>query len=230
MDTKKKELIGDFKNAGQVWCQQAIEVHVHDFPSDALARAVPYGIYDPRRNHGAVYVGTSADTPEFAVTAIAQWWEQTGRVAYPQATPLLILGDAGGSTGYRPRLWKAPLQSRLSDGLGLRVTGCHDPTGGSKWNPIEPRVFSQISLNGAGQPVRTVETMLGYLRETTTTTGLQVTATPARGSRTNWQEGHRCRDEDAEVHLTRSVHNGMIPFAHVWRALSGLERLHHMGK
>lgn len=112
---------------------------------------------------------------------MAQWWEQTGRVAYLQATPLLILGDAGDRTGDRPRLWKAPRHSRLSDGLGLRVTGCHDPTGGSKWHPIAPRVCSPISLNGAGQPVRSVETMLGYRRDTTTTTGLQVTATPLEG-------------------------------------------------
>ena len=176
VDTKKKEVIGNFKNAGQAWCQQPEEVNVHDFLTDALGRAVPYGIYDPQHNEGAVYVGASADTPEFAVAAIAQWCEERGRVAYPHATQLLILADSGGRNGHRPRLWKAPLQSQLSDRLGLTVTVCHYPTGGSKWNPIEPRLFSQISLNWAGKPLRTFDTMLGYLRDTTTTTGLQVTA------------------------------------------------------
>jgi hypothetical protein len=176
VDTTKKALMGNFKNAGQAWCQQPEEVNVHDFLTDALGRAVPYGIYDPRRHEGTVYVGASADIPEFAVAAIAPWWEERGRVAYPHATQLLILADAGGSNGYRPRLWKAQLQSQLSDRLGLTVTVCHDPTGCSKWHPIEHRLFSQISLNWAGKPLRTFDTMLGYLRDTTTTTGLQVTA------------------------------------------------------
>jgi len=181
VDTKKKELIGDFKNAGQVWCQHPLEVNVHDFPGDALGRAVPYGIYDLRRNEGAVYVGVSADTPEFAVTAIVHWWEDSGCRVYPQATQLLILADAGGSNGCRPRVWKEQLQSQLSDRLGLSVTVCHYPTGCSKWNPIEHRLFSQISLNWAGQPLRTFETMLGYLRDTTTTTGLRVTTSLLEG-------------------------------------------------
>jgi len=191
VDTKKKALIGNFKNAGQAWCQQPEEVNGHDFLTDALGRAVPYGIYDPRRHEGAVYVGASADTPEFAVTAIAQWWEERGRVAYPHATQLLILADAGGSHGYRPRLWKAQLQSQLSDRLGLTVTVCHDPTGGSKWNPIEHRLFSQISLNWAGKPWRTFDTRLGYLRDTTTTTGLQVTAQLLEGL---YQTGKKVAD------------------------------------
>jgi hypothetical protein len=181
VDTKKKALIGDFKNAGQVWCQHPITVNVHDFPGDALGRAVPYGIYDLQRNEGAVYVGTAADTPEFAITAIARWGEQRGRLAYPAATQLVILADAGGSHGCRPRLWKEQLQNQLSDRLSLRVTVCHDPTGGSKWNPIEPRLCSQISLNWAGQPLRTFETMLGSLRNTTTTTGLRVIASLLEG-------------------------------------------------
>jgi hypothetical protein len=191
VDTKKKELIGDFKNAGHVWCQPPITVNVHDFPGDALGRAVPYGIYDLQRNEGAVYVGTSADTPEFAVTAIARWWEQRGRLAYPAATQLLILADAGGSNGCRPRRWKEPLQNQLSDRLSLRVTVCHDPTGCSKWNPIEHRVFSQISLNWAGQPLRTFETMLGSLRHTTTTTGLRIIASLLEGV---YQTGKRITD------------------------------------
>jgi hypothetical protein len=174
-------LIGDFKNAGQVWCQHPIEVNVHDFPSDALGRAVPYGIDDLQHNHGAVYVGTSGDTPEFAVVAITLWWEHIGRVVYPQASRLLILADAGGSNGCRPRLWKEPLQSQVSDRLGLHVTVCHYPTGCSKWNPIEHRLFSHISLNWVGQPLRTLETTLRSIRDTTTTTGLGGTASLLKG-------------------------------------------------
>jgi hypothetical protein len=192
VDTKKKELIGDFKNAGQLWCQHPLEVNVHDFPGDALGRAVPYGIYDLQHNEGVVYVGMSADTPEFAVTAIGQWWEDRGRVVYPRGTALLILADGGGSNGCRSRVWKAQLQSQLSDRLGLRVTVCHYPTGCSKWNPIEHRLFSQISLNWAGQPLRTVETMLGYLRNTTTTMGLRVTARILAGV---YQTGKRVADD-----------------------------------
>ena len=176
VDTKKKELIGNFKNAGQAWCQEAEVVNVHDFLSDALGRGTPYGIFDVQRNEGAVYVGTSADTPEFAVEAIARWWHDHGHATYPEATALLILADAGGSNGCRPRLWKAQVQSHLSDALGLSVTVCHYPTGCSKWNPIEHRLFSQISLNWAGKPLRTFETMLGFIRGTTTQTGLTVSA------------------------------------------------------
>jgi Rhodopirellula transposase DDE domain len=191
VDTKKKELIGDFKNAGRAWSQQPAEVNVHDFSADASGRAVPYGIYDLERNQGAVYVGTSADTPEFAVAAIARWWQHQGRVAYPQAVQLLILADAGGSNGCRPYLWKEQLQSRLSDRLGLTVTVCHYPTGCSKWNPIEHRLFSQISLNWAGQPLRTFETLLGYIRGTTTRTGLKVSARLLAGV---YQVGKRVAD------------------------------------
>lgn len=176
VDTKKKELIGNFKNAGQAWRQEADVVNVHDFLSDALGRGTPYGIFDIQRNEGVVYVGTSADTPEFAVEAIARWWQEHGHGAYPEATRLLIVADAGGSNGCRPRLWKAQLQSQLSDALHLSVTVCHYPTGCSKWNPIEHRLFSQISSNWAGKPLRTWETMLGLIRSTTTQTGLKVSA------------------------------------------------------
>jgi hypothetical protein len=161
VDTTKQAWIGDFKNAAQVWCQRPIEVNVHDFPGDALGCAVPYGIYDRQRHHGAVYVGCSGATPEFAVTAMARWWEGLGPVVYPQAMQLLIVADAGGSHGCRPRRWNAQLPCELSDCLGRCVPVGHYPTGGSKWNPIAQRVCSQISLDWAGQPVRTVETMLG---------------------------------------------------------------------
>jgi hypothetical protein len=176
VDTKKKELIGNFKNAGRAWRQEADLVNVHDFLSDALGRGTPYGIFDVRRNEGVVYVGTSADTPEFAVAAIARWGQEHGHAAYPEATRLLILADAGGSNGCRPRLWKAQVQHHLSDALHLSVTVCHYPTGCSKWNPIEHRLFSQISINWAGKPLRTWETMLGLIRSTTTQRGLKVSA------------------------------------------------------
>jgi len=176
VDTKKKEVIGNFKNAGQVWSREADAVNVHDFLSEGQGRAVPYGIYDVTANRGSVYVGASGDTPQFAVEAIARWWEGTGRTIYPDADHLLILADGGGSNGCRPRLWKQQGQERVCDRLGLTVTVCHYPTGCSKWNPIEHRLFSQISLNWVGKPLRTWETMLGYIRATTTATGLAVDA------------------------------------------------------
>ena len=176
VDTKKKELIGNFKNAGQAWGTEAEAVNAHDFPQDADGRAVPYGIYDLTHNHGSVYVGSSGDTPQFAVDAIARWWEEQGRVRFPAADQVLILADAGGSNGCRPRRWKQQLQEQLSDRLGMTVTVCHYPTGCSKWNPIEHRLFSHISINWAGKPLRSWEIMLGYLRGTSTTTGLQVDA------------------------------------------------------
>jgi hypothetical protein len=176
VDTKKKELIGDFKNTGRDWCGSPEVVSVHDFPSTALGRAVPYGIYDLARNQGFVRVGTSADTPQFAVEAIRGWWEQEGMAAYPGALGLLILADGGGSNSSHSRVWKQQLQEQLCDAFGLSVTVCHYPTGCSKWNPVEHRLFGPISLNWAGHPLRTWEMLLGYLRGTTTTTGLQVTA------------------------------------------------------
>ena len=209
VDTKKKELIGDFKNAGHVWCQHPVEVNVHDFPSAALGRAVPYGIYDLQHNHGAVYVGASGDTPECAVGAMTLRWEPIGRVVDPQASRLLILADAGGSHGCRPRLWKEPLQSQVSDRLGLHVTVCHEPTGGSTWNPIAHRLCSHISLNWAGQPWRTLETMLRYIRDTTTTTGLGVTASLLKGV---YRTGKRVADA---VMKTLSVeHHAVCPQWH----------------
>jgi hypothetical protein len=176
VDTKKKELIGNFKNAGQAWGQEAEAVNVHDFPHDALLRAVPYGIYEVNGNRGSVYVGSSADTPEFAVAAMARWWEDEGRQRFPHANQLLILADAGGSNGCRLRSFKQQLQAQVSDRYGLTVTVCHYPTGCSKWNPIEHRLFSQISLNWAGKPLRSLDTMLNCIRGTTTHSGLRVRA------------------------------------------------------
>ena len=176
MDTKKKELIGNFRNNGKVWCKKAEAVDEHDFPSAAECRAVPFGVYELIRNRGHVYVGVSNDTPEFAVISIAKWWEQEGRAAYPGADRLLILADGGGSNGCRARAWKCNLQVLLSDRFGLALTVCHYPTGCSKWNPVEHRLFSQISKNWAGKPLRSLEIMLGYIRGTRTETGLAVTA------------------------------------------------------
>ena len=176
VDTKKKELIGDYRNNGRVWCRQAEEVNEHDFPDAAECRAVPFGIYDVTSNAGYVIVGTSNDTPEFAVNAIARWWEDEGRAAYPRAEQLLILADGGGSNGSRVRAWKLNLQAKVSDKFGITVMVCHYPPGCSKWNPVEHRLFSQISSNWAGKPLRTLEIMLGYIQGTTTTTGLKVTA------------------------------------------------------
>lgn len=176
VDTKKKELIGNFKNHGQIWCQEATAVNDHDFEQDALGKAVPYGIYDLQHNRGYVYVGKSADTPQFAVEMIARWWTTEGKDLYPNANKLLILADAGGSNGCRPRLWKQQLQALLADSIGLEVTVCHYPTGASKWNPIEHRLFGPISINWTGKPLHTFEFMLACIRGTVTTTGLQVKA------------------------------------------------------
>ncbi len=176
VDTKKKELLGDFKNAGRIWCQEAEPVNVHDFPSEGIGRAVPYGIYDIAHNTATLYVGQSADTGEFAVDNLVHWCETELRVRYPNATQLLVHSDCGGSNGNRCRLWKQQLQEKIADRFGLEVTVCHLPTGCSKWNPIEHRVFSEISKTWAGCPLRSYDTVLNYLRQTTTTTGLKVTA------------------------------------------------------
>ena len=175
-DAKKKELVGDFKNPGRAWRRKSDPVNAHDFRQDASHRAAPYGLYDLTHNRGHVTVGTSADTAEFAVDAIAGWWEEHGSKAFPGAGKILILADAGGSNGYRTRLWKLRLQEHLVDRLGLCVTVCHYPSGASKWNPVEHRLFGPISVNWAGKPLRCLSTLLGYIRGTETATGLEVTA------------------------------------------------------
>jgi Rhodopirellula transposase DDE domain len=174
IDTKKKELIGEFRNDGRTWRRQAEEVNEHDFPGVAVCRAVPFGVYDIARNQGYVYVGVSNDTPEFAVHSIARWWKDQGCRVYPKADALLILADSGGSNSCRAQAWKLSLQEKLCDEFGLTVTVCHYPTGCSKWNPIEHRLFSFISKNWEGKPLRSLEIMLGYIRGTSTVTGLEV--------------------------------------------------------
>jgi hypothetical protein len=206
VDTKKKELIGEFRNPGRVWCKQASEVHEHDFPSFAECHAVPFGVYDVTRNEGCVYVGTSNNTPAFAVGCIARWWEHEGRMMYPAADQLLILADSGGSNGCRARAWKHNLQVGLCERFGLNVTVCHYPTACSKWNPVEHRLFSFISINWAGKPLRTLDTMLGYINGTTTATGLKVKAFLQDSL---YQRGERVTREDID-HLNLRPH-AVIP-------------------
>ena len=203
VDTKKQELLGNFQNPGRVWCRQAEEVNAYDFRDDALARAVPYGRYEPRRDRGWVYVGLSADTAEFAVDALARWWREVGRRAYPGADELLILCDGGGSNSCRGRLWKQQLQEKLADRWGLWVTVCHYPRGASKWNPVEHRLFSPISVNWAGQPLRTLATFLACIRGTETEAGAPVRAVLVAGA---YEDGIRVPDEEVRTwRLTRHL-------------------------
>lgn len=176
IDTKKKELIGPFKNPGRAWSKTPVPVNDHDFRSDALGIAVPYGIYDTLANRGSLYVGTSHDTPEFAADNVVRWWCDEGEARYPEALELLLLADGGGSNGYRNRAFKYWLQNRLCDVHSLVVTVCHYPTGASKWNPIDHRLFSEITKNWAGRPLDSFDTLLAYASSTRTRTGLQVTA------------------------------------------------------
>lgn len=206
VDSKKKELVGNFKNQGRRWSRTAEAVNVHDFRSDGLGRAAPYGIYDMARNRGCVSVGQSGDTPRFAVDALARWWQGEGRAAYPAATEVLVVADGGGSNSARSRVWKQQLQEQLCDRLGLTVTVCHYPPGCSKWNPVEHRPFGPISLNWAGQPLRDWETVLGHLRDTTTTTGLAVSADLLTG---DYPTGERVRDE--EMDRLSLAHHAVCP-------------------
>ncbi len=176
VDTKSRELIGPFYQPGEIWTDELIKVLDHDFPSDAIGIAIPYGIYDFFRNNGFVGVGTSYDTPEFAVDTIACWWRTVGRHHYPHADRLLILADCGGSNGYRRRLWKFQLQHVFCNRFGVKVKVCHYPPGSSKWNPIEHRMFSFISINWAARPLVDYETVLNFIRSTRTDAGLTIKA------------------------------------------------------
>jgi len=176
IDTKKKELIGNFKNPGMTWNRAPVLVKDHDFRSEADGLAVPYGVYDLHANKGTLFIGTSYDTPGFAVDCVEKWWRTEGRKRYPGAKGLAILADGGGSNAAASRAWKVGLQHQLCDRHDLPVTVAHFPTGTSKWNPIEHRLFSELSKNWAGRLLDSLETILNYARTTTTTTGLRVKA------------------------------------------------------
>ncbi len=177
VDTKKKELIGDFANGGSEWQPEGDpeRVRVHDFMDPTLGKVVPYGIYDVANNEGWVNVGDNADTAEFAVNSIRRWWNEMGRARFPHADRLLITADGGGSNGYRLRAWKTQLAALAAE-TGLRITVCHYPPGTSKWNRIEHRMFSFITMNWRGRPLETVRTVIELIAATTTTTGLTIHA------------------------------------------------------
>jgi DDE family transposase len=175
VDTKKKELIGRFKNPGRTWRQSALEVNDHDFPSQAEGKAIPYGIYDLRRNSGYVLVGISHETPEFAIAAIRRWWLVCGQRSYAGTERLLIQADCGGANSNRSWRWKNALQ-RLADEFQLTITVTHFPPSASKWNPIEHRMFSLISANWAGEPLLSYETVVKFIRTTRSKSGFECQA------------------------------------------------------
>jgi hypothetical protein len=177
VDTKKKELVGAFKNAGREWraAGEPVATRTHDFPEDSLGKAVPYGVYDITGNTGWVNVGTDHDTAAFAVESIRRWWKAAGSSDYPLARRLLITADAGGSNGYRTRAWKAELAA-LAVESGLEITVCHFPPGTSKWNKVEHRLFSHITMNWRGRPLTSHEVIVQTIAATTTATGLRVHA------------------------------------------------------
>jgi hypothetical protein len=177
VDTKKKELVGNYANSGQEWLPagEPEPVGDHDFPDPKVPKAVPYGIYDEQNNLGWVSVGCSNDTSSFAVESIRRWWREMGQELYPEAAEVLICADSGGSNGYRLRLWKVELQ-RWATETGLDVTVCHYPPGTSKWNKIEHRLFSHITMNWRGQPLRGYQAIVSLIAATTTETGLRVEA------------------------------------------------------
>jgi hypothetical protein len=207
VDTKKKELLGNYENPGQQWrpTRQPRRVKDHDFPSPDVPRAYPYGVYDLARNTGFVNVGTDHDTGAFAVASIRGWWRHEGRCLYAQASQLLITADGGGSNGWRLRLWKVELQ-KLADETGLSISVCHFPPGTSKWNKVEHRLFSFISSNWRGQPLRDYETIIRLIAHTTTAKGLQVRC---RLDRRKYPTGRKVtKEEFARVNLERHRFHG----------------------
>lgn len=207
VDTKKKELIGNYLNAGQQWRPSREPLHVqgHDFPGPEVPRAFPYGIYDIGRNTGFVNVGTDHDTGAFAVASIRGWWRAEGRRLYPDAKKILITADAGGSNGWRLRLWKLELQ-KFADQAALAVAVCHFPPGTSKWNKVEHRLFSFISSNWRGEPLRDYETIVRLIAATTTAKGLKVTC---RLDRRKYPTGRDISNEEMQrVNLERDKFHG----------------------
>ena len=207
VDTKKKELVGRYKNGGREWHPQgsAPKVKVHDFIDKELGKAIPYGVYDVRQNYGWVNVGRDHDTAAFAVESIRRWWRAAGQEGYPQAKRLLICADGGGSNGYRVRLWKKELQ-RLADETGVEVQVCHLPPGTSKWNKIEHRLFSHISMNWRGKPLISHEVIIQLIAATTTRSGLRVTAHSDTGK---YPDKLKVTDQEMQnLNLVRSEFHG----------------------
>jgi len=207
VDTKKKELLGNYNNSGKQWLpsKNPVKVNGHDFPSPDVPRAYPYGIYDLARNRGFVNVGTDHDTGAFAVASIRGWWRSEGRSLYSDARVLLITADGGGSNGSRLRLWKLELQ-KLADETGLSISVCHFPPGTSKWNKVEHRLFSFISSNWRGEPLRDYETIVNLISRTTTAKGLHVTC---RLDRRKYPTGRKVTDEEIkQVNLKRNTFHG----------------------
>lgn len=207
VDTKKKELLGNYDNSGQQWlpAKQPIRVNDHDFPSPDIPRAYPYGVYDLARNTGFVNVGTDHDTGAFAVGSIRGWWRHEGHSLYSHGSKLLITADGGGSNGSRLRLWKVELQ-KLADETGLSISVCHFPPGTSKWNKVEHRLFSFISSNWRGQPLRDYETIVNLIAHTTTAKGLQVSC---RLDRRKYPTGRKVTNQEFKsVNLKRNTFHG----------------------
>jgi len=207
VDTKKKELVGDFKNGGREWQPKGRPepVRTHDFEDKLLGKFAPYGIHDQGRNEGWVNVGTSHDTAEFAVNSIRQWWLRMGKAAYPDARELLVTADAGGSNGYRVRLWKRELQ-KLADEAALDLTICHFPPGTSKWNKIEHRMFCHITANWRGRPLTSLEVAVNLIANTRTAQGLKIQADVDLGS---YEKGIEVSDEElAQVQLRPADFHG----------------------
>lgn len=206
VDTKKKELVGNYKNSGRSLRPKETphDVLVHDFKGE-LGKANPYGVYDIERNEGWVSVGTTSDTSEFAVQTIRTWWKEMGKERYPNATSLLVTADCGGSNGYRTRLWKTELQ-KLATEMGIRITVCHFPPGTSKWNAIEHKLFSFISMNWRGQPLVDLMTIVSLIAATRTRAGLVVRCSVDNRP---YEKGIRISDEELEkVKLSRHEFHG----------------------
>ena len=206
VDTKKKELIGKYKNSGREWegKGRGVKVLSHDFPDPKVPKAVPYGVYDIGKNEGWVNVGVDADTAEFAVESIRQWWKRMGKKRYPKVKDLLICADSGGSNGYRSHLWKRELQ-KFSDRAKLKISVCHFPPGTSKWNKVEHRLFSYISMNWRGRPLTDYQTVVNLIAATTTRTGLTVKVrldknTYQRGIKVSAKELHSLNIQQHEFH------------------------------
>ena len=207
VDTKKKELVGEFKNPGTEWQPQGQpeEVNVHDFPDKKLGKAIPYGVYDLACNEGWVSVGIDHDTAEFACASIQRWWNEMGSARFPRATELLITADGGGSNSSRNRLWKKSLQD-LADELGMTLNVCHFPPGTSKWNKIEHRLFCFITKNWRGRPLTSYQTIVSLIASTTTKTGLMVRA--ALDSH-QYETGIAVSDDELQhLRLTRAKFHG----------------------